>query len=416
MQRGEATMLHLDLDAFFASVEQVLDPTLRGRPVIVGGLGGRGVVSAASYEARRFGVHSAMPMSRARRSCPEGVFLPPRFAEYERYSTTVMTLLRSVTPLVEPLSIDEAFLDVAGARRLYGTAAEIGALLRERIRDETGLTASVGAATTKFLAKIASDMAKPDGMLVVAAGRESEFLRPLPVEKLWGVGPATFERLERMGVRTIGDVADVPLDALVAALGDASGTHLHALAHNLDGRAVETHRAAKSIGAEETFAVDLTAAAELDRELLRLTDRVMSRVRSAGVTARTVTVKVRYADFETVTRARTLDTPSDTAATVLRVARSLLGCVDLARGVRLLGVHASQLKHHGPVQPMLDLGGDIAADARRSRREAAVESAVDEVRARFGADSVGSATLLRLPGRAVHGEPGERGDATAKGR
>jgi len=412
LARTEATMLHVDLDAFFASVEQVLEPTLRGRPVIVGGLGGRGVVSAASYEARRFGVHSAMPMSRAQRACPEGVFLPPRFAEYERYSRSVMAVLRSVTPLVEPLSIDEAFLDVAGARRLYGTATEIGALLRGRIRDETGLTASVGVATTKFLAKIASDMAKPDGMLVVAAGRELEFLHPLPVERLWGVGPATFARLERMGVRTVGDVAEVPLDALVAVLGNASGRHLHALAGNVDERPVKTRRVAKSIGAEETFGADLTAAPELDRELMRLVDRMTSRLRTAGVVARTVTVKVRYADFETATRARTLDDPADTAAAVLRVARSLLDGAELGRGVRLLGVHASQLTQRSPVQPALDLGSDVNADVVRDLREAAIESAVDEVRARFGA---GSATLLGRPDRTIRGESDRRADTTVKG-
>lgn len=397
MTLDEATMLHLDLDAFFASVEQILDPSLSGRPVIVGGLGGRGVVSAASYEARRFGVHSAMPMVRARRACPEGVFLAPRFAEYERYSRSVMALLRSVTPAVEPLSIDEAFLDVAGARRMYGAPAEIGALLRERIRAETGLTASVGAATTKFLAKVASDMAKPDGMIVVAAGSEDEFLRPLPVERLWGVGPATLARLDRMGVRTVGEVAEVPLDALVASFGSASGRHLHALAHNVDERSVQTHRVAKSIGAEETFSADLTAASQVDRELVRLADRVASRVRSAGVAARTVTVKVRYSDFETVTRARTVDKPADTAAAMLRAARALVGGIGPSRGIRLLGLHVSRLMQPGPVQSALDLGGGAAAHEDRARREAAIEGAVDEVRARFGVGSVGPATLLSHP-------------------
>lgn len=409
MARDEPTLLHVDLDAFFASVEQLLDPALRGRPVIVGGLGRRGVVSAASYEARRFGVTSAMPMSRARRACPEGVFLPPRIDEYGRYSRAVMEVLRSVTPLVEPLSIDEAFLDIAGARRMYGTGAEIGALLRRRVLAETGLTASVGVATTKFLAKIASDMAKPDGMLVIRAGTEVEFLSPLPVERLWGVGPATLIRLERMGVGTIGDVADVPLEALVAALGEASGRHLHALAHNVDDRSVQTRRVAKSIGAEETFGVDLRSMRDIERELVRLTDRVASRVRSAGVAARTITVKVRYADFDTVTRALTLDEPVDTAASVLRAARSLVAGAEPARGVRLLGVHASQLAAPGPVQPTLDLGGDLASDADRLRRESAVERAIDEVRTRFGAASVGSATLLPRP------DPSGPGDGAAKG-
>ena len=397
MARAETNLLHLDLDAFFASVEQMLDPSLLGRPVIVGGLGGRGVVSAASYEARHYGVHSAMPMSRAQRACPDGVFLPPRFGEYERFSGEVMSILRSVTPLVEPLSIDEAFLDVAGARRLHGTGPEIAQLLRRRIRAETGLTASVGVATTKFLAKIASDMAKPDGMLVVEAGGELDFLHPLPVEKLWGVGPATFARLERMGVRTVGDVADVPVGALIAALGNAAGRHLHSLASNVDERAVETSRRAKSIGAEETFGSDLTTAVAVDRELIRLVDRVASRARAAGVLVRTITVKVRYGDFETVSRARTLDEPADTSAAFLRVARELVAGLPVARGVRLLGVHASQLAPPGPVQPTLDLGGDIAVDPERSRRESAVQRAVDEVRARFGAGSVRPGTHVPRP-------------------
>ncbi len=402
-------MLHVDLDAFFASVEQLLDPSLRGRPVVVGGLGRRGVVSAASYEARRFGVKSAMPTSRARRACPEGVFLPPRIAEYGRYSRSVMEVLRSVTPLVEPLSIDEAFLDVAGARRMHGTGPEIGTLLRRRILEATGLTASVGVATTKFLAKIASDMAKPDGMLVVDAGTEVDFLARLPVERLWGVGPATLARLDRMGVGTVGDVAELPLESLVAALGDAHGRHLHALSHNIDERDVQTRRVAKSIGAEETYGADLSASQDLDRELVRLADRVASRMRGAGVSARTITVKVRYGDFDTITRALTLDEPVDTAASVLRVARSLVEGAELARGVRLLGVHASQLGPPGPVQTTLDLGGELAADAERSRRESAVERAVDEVRTRFGAGSVRSATLLPRP------DPSGRGDPVAKG-
>src|SRR4051812_28668372 len=228
--RDAPSILHLDLDAFFASVEQLADPTLRGRPVVVGGLGNRGVVAAASYEARRFGIHSAMPMARARRACPDAVFLSPRFDAYSDASNEVMAVMRDVTPLVEPISLDEAFLDVAGAQRSLGSGPEIGQLLRQRIRQETGLTASVGAATTKLLAKLASDSAKPDGLLVVAPGHEREFLHPLPVTRLWGVGPATRRRLERFGVATVGDLAKIPEPTLVRELGASAGAHLHALA------------------------------------------------------------------------------------------------------------------------------------------------------------------------------------------
>ncbi len=234
--RSEASILHVDLDAFYASVEQLDDPTLAGRPVVVGGTGNRGVVCAASYEARVFGVHSAMPTVRARRACPQAVYLPPRFDRYSEKSREVMAILNSFTPLVEQLSVDEAFLDVAGARRRSGTGAEIGAALREVVKRESGLTVSVGVATTKFLAKLASDLSKPDGLLVVEPGTERAFLSPLPVQRLWGVGPATLRRLERMGLHTIGEVAALPEDVLVAGLGVSLGAHLHALARNDDER------------------------------------------------------------------------------------------------------------------------------------------------------------------------------------
>ena len=258
-------------------MEQLADPTIRGRPVVVGGLGNRGVVAAASYEARRFGIHSAMPMARARRACPDAVFLQPRFDAYSEASAQVMAVLRDVTPLVEPISVDEAFLDVAGARRSLGTGPEIGALLRRRIREETGLSASVGAATTKLLAKLASDMAKPDGMLVVEPGTELEFLHPLPVTRLWGVGPATRKRLDRHRVKTVGDLAKLPEATLLRDLGASAGAHLHALAWNRDDRAVEPDRTLKSIGHEETFAQDRTDLDGLERDALRMADAVATR-------------------------------------------------------------------------------------------------------------------------------------------
>lgn len=397
MARSEASILHLDLDAFFASVEQLLDPELRGRPVVVAGLGARGVVSAASYEARRYGVRSAMPTARARRACPDGVFLPPRMREYESRSRLVMAILRSVTPLVEPISLDEAFLDVAGARRLYGTGPEIAALLRQRIREETGLTASVGVAPTKFLAKIASDLAKPDGLFVVEPGRELDVLHPLPVERLWGVGPATLARLARMGVKTVGDLAVVPREALVGAVGKAHGEHLYALAHNVDDRDVVPTREVRSVGNEETFPADLRERRELEREIVRLADKVASRLRAAGLAGRTVTLKVRYGDFTTVTRSETGREPVDTAAVLVRTARELLASTEIARGVRLLGISVSHLapsQGPAPAQGVFDLEGLDDLGAHDDARRAAVERAVDDVRRRFGHESVQPATLL----------------------
>jgi DNA polymerase-4 len=393
--RDAATILHVDLDAFFAAVEQLDDPHLRGKPVIVGGLGNRGVVSTASYEARVFGVRSAMPMARARKACPQATFLSPRMARYVEKSHEVMAILESISPLVEQLSIDEAFVDVAGARRMLGEPPEIAATIRARILAETGLAISIGGASTKFLAKLASDLAKPDGVLVVDAGSEREFLAPLSVSRLWGVGPATMTKLERMGLRTIGDVAALDEQVLVRALGSSLGRHLHALARNDDERAVVPERDTKSIGAEETFGADLHTIAECERELVRLTDRACTRLRTAGLSARTVNVKIRFATFETRTRARTLPQATDISIVVLDVARELLAEFDVGRGVRLLGVALSQLDGAPVTQATLDLTGDEQSDGRlRTERRAAVERAVDEVRDRFGMRSVGPATLV----------------------
>ncbi len=398
--REAPSILHLDLDAFFASVEQLADPALRGRPVVVGGLGNRGVVAAASYEARPFGIQSAMPMARARRACPHGVFLSPRFDAYSDASKQVMAVLRDVTPLVEPISLDEAFLDVAGAARSLGSGPEIGELLRRRIRDETGLTASVGAATTKLLAKLASDLAKPDGLLVVEPGTELDFLHPLPVTRLWGVGPATRRRLESFGVETVGDLAQLPETTLVRALGAAAGSHLYSLAWNRDDRAVEPDRATKSIGHEETFAQDRTDLDGLERDALRMADAVASRLRSASKTARTVQIKVRYSDFRTITRSHTLPTPTDLTLEIGDTARTLLRAVELEDGIRLLGVSVQQLDDRVAVQGRLELddGAVVPSDDQR-----ALEDALESVRERFGSDAVGSAAFMdrgRLrPGR-----------------
>jgi DNA polymerase-4 len=381
-QTGARTILHLDLDAFYASVEQLADPSLRGRPVIVGGLGPRGVVAAASYEARTFGVYSATPMARARRLCPDGVFLAPRFDAYQDASRTVMSLLRQVTPLVEPIALDEAFLDVTGAYRAAGGGTAIATMLRQRIRAETGLTASVGVAGTKLLAKLASDLAKPDGLLVVDSGTELEFLHPLPVERLWGVGPATGRRLAALGVKTVGDLAALPEATVVAAVGDANGRHLHALAWNRDHRTVEPDLDVKSIGSEETFPHDLRERHDLDRHLVRLAERTAARLRKAGRAGRTVQLKLRYADFRTITRSRTLAQPTDFAAEISATARQLLARVPIGPGVRLLGVSVQQLvPAEVQVELPLDAGSTRAATA-------ALERSLDAARARFGDGAV----------------------------
>ena len=348
MTRTVATILHVDLDAFYASVEQHDDPALAGRPVVVGGLGPRGVVAAASYEARAFGVYSATPMMRARRACPEAVFLAPRFERYREVSQAVMTILRSFTPLVEPIALDEAFLDVEGSRRLHGPPEGIAASVRARVRGDTGLTISVGVATTKLLAKLASDLAKPDGLLVVEPGTELELLHSLGVRRLWGVGPATERKLTALGVRTVGELAALPEDTLVRSLGESAGRHLHALAWNRDERPVVAEHEAKSVGHEQTFPRDLHDHADLDHHLVGLADGVASRLRAAGATARTVQLKVRFADFTTITRSRTLPEPIDLAADIRRVASDLLHALDVAPGVRLLGVSGQQLARPEP--------------------------------------------------------------------
>jgi DNA polymerase-4 len=419
--RTVASILHVDLDAFYASVEQRDDPTLAGRPVIVGGLGPRGVVAAASYEARAFGVYSATPMTRARRACPDGVFLAPRFERYHEASTTVMEILRSFTPLVEPIALDEAFLDVDGARRLHGTGPEIARAIRARVRDESGLTVSVGVATTKFVAKLASDLAKPDGLLVVEPGTELEFLHPLGVRRLWGVGPATERKLGALGVKTIGELAELPEDLLVRSLGNAAGAHLHALAWNRDERPVVVEHAVKSIGHEQTFPVDLHDHAMLDSRLVGLADGVATRLRSARSSARTVQLKVRFADFTTITRSRTLPEPTDVGAEIVAVASTLLHGVDVTSGVRLLGISAQQLVTRAPDPgeqgSLFDEGSPSAEQAGPPEsapesapagapgeggpgpeRRAALERSVDAVRDRFGAGAVGHGSARSLPG------------------
>jgi DNA polymerase-4 len=397
-------VLHVDMDAFFASVEVRRRPELAGTPVIVGGAGNRGVVTSATYEARRYGVHAAMPTARALRLCPIATVLPGDMALYAEVSRSVMALFRSITPLVEPLSMDEAFLDVSGAGRRLGDPAEIGEYIRARVYDEQGITCSVGVAATKFVAKLGSAAAKPDGMVVVRPEETLGFLHPLPVGALWGVGPKTEEILLRLGLRTVGDLAHVPARTLERALGPAAGTHLHALAWGRDHRRVVPDEPERSTGAEETFGTDVDDPAVIHRELLRLAERTAGRLRSAGHLARTVSIKVRFADFATITRSRTLDAPTDVGQELYDTARALFDALGLDRArIRLVGVRAERLVDAGSVARQLQLGA-----REHGRREA--ELAADRAARRFGAGAVRPATLLHPREEAAAGvQPGRRG-------
>lgn len=380
-------VLHVDMDAFFASVELRTRPELVGTPVIIGG-GNRGVVLSATYEARRFGVHSAMPMAQAIRRCPQATVLGPTRGLYAEVSAGVMAIFGSVTPLVEPLSLDEAFLDVAGARRRLGRPAQIGAAIRAQVQAEHGITCSVGVASTKFVAKVASAQSKPDGLLVVPHDRVLDFLHPLPVAALWGVGQRTEEQLSRLSIRTVGDVARTPLSTLTALLGVAAGTHLSALAHGRDERSVMSSVRERSVGAEETYEHDLTDVSALRRELLRLTGRTAARMRAAGVVGRTVSIKVRYSDFTTITRARTLREASDVTQEVYATAgASFDALLPLPKPVRLLGVRVEHLTSALETPRQLALGADQPSWSE-------VDRASDAVSERFGGSAVGPATLL----------------------
>jgi DNA polymerase-4 len=368
--------------------------------VVVGGTGRRGVVAAASYEARRYGVHSAMPTATARRLCPSAVFLPGDHSTYSEVSRQVHTHFHAVTPLVEPLALDEAFLDVTGARALLGDGVTIARRLRAAIRDDLGLTCSVGVATTKFIAKLASVDAKPRpapdgvrpgrGVVEVQPGDELTYLHALPVRRLWGVGPATLARLQRMGVDTVGDLAALEPQAVIGSLGRAHGQHLVDLANGRDDRPVEPEREVKSIGHEETFAHDLHDAADLRRELTRLADAVASRLRAQGTGARTLTLKVRDGGFTTITRATTLAGPVDTADAIVAAVVPLLDHVDLAAGVRLLGVSASRFG--APAEQLRFEDAEQAGPRNARWREAS--RAIDGVRERFGAAAIGPASSV----------------------
>ncbi len=382
------TVLHVDMDAFYASVSLLEHPELVGSPVIVGGGGTRGVVLSATYEARAFGVHAAMPMARARRACPHAVVLEPDHARYAQVSRGVMALFADITPLVEPLSLDEAFLDVSGAVRRLGRPAEIAQQIRDRVADEQGVSCSVGVASTKFVAKLASGLAKPDGLLVVPHEQTLAVLHPLPVGALWGVGERTEETLHRFGLRTIGDIAHTPVDTLLRVLGQAGGAHLFELAWGRDPRSVVPVQSERSIGAEETFARDVDDHDVVHRELLRLSQRATSRLRAARLVGRTVSIKVRFADFTTITRSRTLTEATDVSRDVYATACSLFDGLGLQRArLRLVGVRIEGLSDAGAQQRQL-----LLDEPTHGWRDA--ERAVDRASARFGAGSVRPATLV----------------------
>jgi DNA polymerase-4 len=384
-ERPAEPILHVDLDAFYASVEVLKDPSLKGKPVVVGHDGPRGVVASASYEARTYGIHSAMPSVRAKRLCPDAIFLPSDFDAYRAHSNRFREVLLSYTPLVEPLSLDEAFLDVSGATTLFGDPPGIAAKIRADVEREVGVICSVGVAPTKFVAKVASDLCKPDGMLVVAHDGVRAFLDPLPVGRLWGVGEKTGELLGRLGIRTVGELGATPEAILTRVLGDQSGRHLRNLAYGLDDRVVVPYETPKSVSHEETFQHDLDADQDVLRELLALSGRVASRLRADGYRARTAVLKARLANFTTLTRSRTLPDATDVGADLYHVVgelyRSLPG---ERRRIRLLGVQASGLVPAGAEQLAM----------LHPERWGDVERAIDRIEHRFGRGAAMPASLL----------------------
>jgi len=381
---GEATILHADLDSFYASVEQRDDPALRGRPVIVGG----GVVLAASYEAKAYGVRGAMGGGQARRLCPHAVVVPPRMSVYSEASKAVYEIFEDTTPLVEGLSIDEAFLDVRGLRRISGPPAEIALRLRRRVLQQVGLPITVGVARTKFLAKVASGVAKPDGLLVVPPAGELAFLHPLPIERLWGVGPITSAKLRRRGISTVGQVAELAQGTLVSMLGLAAGRHLHALAHNRDPRPVQARRRRRSMGAQHAFGRRRKSGEALDAILVALVDRLTGRLRAARRVGRTVTLRLRFYDFSRATRSHTLSEATNQTPTILATARGLLWAATPMieeQGCTMVGVAIANLSDDRAVQLALPF---------ERLRASALDAALDTVRDRFGSGAITRAVLL----------------------
>jgi len=384
-------IIHIDMDAFYASVEVRDDPRLAGRPVIVGGTSNRGVVSAASYEARRFGVHSAMPIAKARQLCPEGVFLFPRMRRYQEVSRQIMAICHRYTPLVEPLSLDEAFLDVTASLRLFGPAEEIAQRIKAEIREETGLTASAGVASCKLVAKIASDLKKPDGFCSVAVGEEKAFLAPLPIGRLWGAGHVLVGELRLLGVETIGDVAALPREFLEGKFG-RTGTHLFLMSRAKDDRAVEPEREPKSVGNEETYEIDLTEEHDLKRELLVLAEEVGRRLRREGLAGRTVTLKIRTNDFKQITRSQTFAEPTCDARRIHRASIALLAKRSTPhKPIRLLGISLSNLcpASGGPCQQNL-----FASTSGQGQDRRTLNRALDAIAEKFGPCGIKPASIL----------------------
>jgi DNA polymerase-4 len=406
------TILHVDMDAFFASVEVLDDPSLAGLPIIVGGAGARGVVASCTYEARVFGVRSAMPSVRARQLCPQAIFLPGRHGRYAEISGQLHRILADITPKVEPIGLDEAFLDVAGAIRMLGPPEQIAHALRDRVRDDLALGCAVGIGRSKMIAKLASRAAKPrasrtglepgPGVVLIGPDIELTFLHAHQVEALWGVGPATATRLHALGVRTVGDLAAVPPETLVHRLGKASGLHLAALSRGKDPSPVTPDRPAKSIGHEETFSQDLVDPAELERHVLRMAESVATMLRGSSSAARTVTVKVKFKDLSLVTRSHTSGRAMTTGGAIGQVAAALLSGVDPGEGIRLLGVSASGLVEGGGDQLSFDLGdgrheGEQSATSREQSWQDAT-AAIDAIRGKFGQSAVGSAAMVTNEG------------------
>lgn len=381
----QATILHVDMDAFFASVAERDNPELKGKAVVIG-MGARGVVSAANYEARKFGIHSAMPVGRARRLAPHAIFLPVDMARYQEVSGHVMEIFQSFTPWVEPISLDEAFLDVTGSQKLLGSGREIAVAIRKKVEEQEGITCSVGIAPSKFIAKLASANCKPNGMLEITADRILTFLHPLPIQAMWGVGPKTAEVLERLGLRTIEDIAKLPRATLIRALGEANGASLYELAWGRDYRDVTPDEPDRSISAAETFAQDLDNPEEILTEFLRLTERATARLRDRDSFAKTISIKVRFADFSTINRSKTLPLPIDSTHDVYEVVKGLYQALRIERArLRLVGVALENLSQAAPHQMML---GEREVGWRQA------EGAIDQARARFGKGSVRPARLI----------------------
>jgi len=382
----QATILHVDMDAFYASVAERDNPELKGKAVVIG-MGARGVVSAANYEARKFGIHSAMPVGRARRLAPHAIFLPVDMARYQEVSEHVMEIFHSFTPWVEPISLDEAFLDVTGSQKLLGTGREIAVAIRKKVEEQEGITCSVGIAPSKFIAKLASANCKPNGMLEITSDRILTFLHPLPIQAMWGVGPKTAEILERLGLRTIEDIAKLPRTTLIRALGEANGASLYELAWGRDYRDVTPEEPDRSISAAETFAQDLDNPEEILTEFLRLTERATARLRDRDLFAKTISIKVRFADFSTINRSKTLPLPIDSTHDVYEVVKGLYQALRIERArLRLVGVSLENLSEGAPHQMML---GERAVGWRQA------EGAMDQARARFGKGSVRPARLIK---------------------